>query len=123
MEYTAHATARGQGRNGEVKSNDDVGLELRLAMPRSLGGKGDGQNPEQLFAMGYAGEPELGQNTFYLLPVLKSIRLHELVIAKPVFCLHCRWWQDRWERQIWHATRSSIRKFMLANRKVWTGLG
>jgi len=52
--YTAHATARGQGRNGQVKSDDDVGLELRLAMPRSLGGKGDGQNPEQLFAMGYA---------------------------------------------------------------------
>ncbi|KAH9946998.1 OsmC/Ohr family [Amylocystis lapponica] len=52
--YTAHATARGQGRNGQVKSNDDDGLELRLAMPRSLGGKGDGQNPEQLFAMGYA---------------------------------------------------------------------
>lgn len=25
-------------------------------MPKSLGGKGDGQNPEQLFAMGYAGE-------------------------------------------------------------------
>jgi organic hydroperoxide reductase OsmC/OhrA len=24
-------------------------------MPRSLGGKGDGQNPEQLFAMGYSG--------------------------------------------------------------------
>jgi Ohr subfamily peroxiredoxin len=23
-------------------------------MPKSLGGKGDGQNPEQLFAMGYA---------------------------------------------------------------------
>ena len=55
-QYTAHATARGQGRNGQVKSDDDVGLELRLAMPRSLGGKGDGQNPEQLFAMGYAGE-------------------------------------------------------------------
>ncbi|KAI0779462.1 OsmC-like protein [Fomes fomentarius] len=52
--YTAHATARGQGRNGTVKSDDDCGLELRLAMPRSLGGKGDGQNPEQLFAMGYA---------------------------------------------------------------------
>ncbi|OCH92455.1 OsmC-like protein [Obba rivulosa] len=52
--YTAHATARGQGRNGEVKSYDDAGLELRLAMPKSLGGKGDGQNPEQLFAMGYA---------------------------------------------------------------------
>ncbi|KAI0346819.1 OsmC-like protein [Trametopsis cervina] len=52
--YTAHATARGQGRNGEVESNDDDGLKLRLAMPRSLGGKGDGQNPEQLFAMGYS---------------------------------------------------------------------
>lgn len=52
--YTAHATARGQGRNGTVTSDDDVGLELRLAMPKSLGGKGDGQNPEQLFAMGYA---------------------------------------------------------------------
>ncbi|KAI0080597.1 OsmC-like protein [Panus rudis PR-1116 ss-1] len=52
--YTAHAVARGQGRNGQVKSDDDCGLELRLAMPRSLGGKWDGQNPEQLFAMGYA---------------------------------------------------------------------
>ncbi|KAI0358535.1 OsmC-like protein [Trametes cingulata] len=52
--YSAHATARGQGRNGQVKSDDDCGLELRLAMPKSLGGKGDGQNPEQLFAMGYA---------------------------------------------------------------------
>ncbi|OBZ70631.1 hypothetical protein A0H81_09170 [Grifola frondosa] len=52
--YSAHATAHGQGRNGKVKSDDDIGLELRLAMPKSLGGKGDGQNPEQLFAMGYA---------------------------------------------------------------------
>ncbi|KAI0683282.1 OsmC/Ohr family [Cerioporus squamosus] len=52
--YTAHATASGQGRNGQVTSDDDCGLQLRLAMPRSLGGKGDGQNPEQLFAMGYA---------------------------------------------------------------------
>jgi hypothetical protein len=54
-QYTAHATARGKGRNGEVESHDDASLKLRLAMPKSLGGKGDGQNPEQLFAMGYAG--------------------------------------------------------------------
>ena len=53
-QYTAHATASGQGRNGKVVSDDDCGIELRLAMPRSLGGKGDGQNPEQLFAMGYS---------------------------------------------------------------------
>ncbi|RDX42712.1 OsmC-like protein, partial [Lentinus brumalis] len=53
-QYTAHATASGQGRNGQVTSDNDCGLQLRLAMPRSLGGKGDGQNPEQLLAMGYA---------------------------------------------------------------------
>ena len=52
---TAGCLLANTGRNGEVKSNDDEGLTLRLAMPRSLGGKGDGQNPEMLFAMGYAG--------------------------------------------------------------------
>ncbi|GLB36994.1 putative osmC-like protein [Lyophyllum shimeji] len=49
--YTAHATAKGQGRNGEVITN---GLSLNLAMPKELGGTGQGQNPEQLFAAGYA---------------------------------------------------------------------
>ncbi|KAL4074087.1 OsmC-like protein, partial [Scleroderma citrinum] len=49
--YTAYATASGQGRSGEVKSND---FALRFTMPKALGGQGDGQNPEQLFAMGYA---------------------------------------------------------------------
>lgn len=52
--YTAHATASGQGRNGVVRSSDGPGLELRLALPKALGGNEDGQNPEQLFAMGYA---------------------------------------------------------------------
>ncbi|EIM82790.1 OsmC-like protein [Stereum hirsutum FP-91666 SS1] len=52
--YTAHATAHGKGRDGEVKSDDDAGLSVRLATPKSLGGNGDGQNPEQLLAMGYA---------------------------------------------------------------------
>ncbi|KAI0066066.1 OsmC-like protein [Artomyces pyxidatus] len=54
-QYTAHATARGKGRDGQVSSDDDSGLQLRLATPKSLGGQGDGQNPEQLFAMAYAG--------------------------------------------------------------------
>jgi organic hydroperoxide reductase OsmC/OhrA len=53
-QYTAHASASGQGRNGEVVSNDEKPLKLRLAMPKQLGGKGDGSNPEQLFAMGYS---------------------------------------------------------------------
>ncbi|KAH9946997.1 OsmC-like protein [Amylocystis lapponica] len=52
--YTAYATAQGAGRNGTVKSDDDTSLELKLASPKAMGGKGDGNNPEQLFAMGYA---------------------------------------------------------------------
>jgi len=52
--YVAHATAIGEGRNGSVKSSDDAPLSLKLSSPKSVGGTGDGQNPEQLFAMGYA---------------------------------------------------------------------
>jgi len=38
-----------------------------LATPKSIGGKGDGQNPEQLFAMGYACEPlVLGWEMLYV---------------------------------------------------------
>ena len=51
-QYSAHATAKGAGRNGEVTSGN---LNLRLAMPKELGGMGNGSNPEQLFAMGYSG--------------------------------------------------------------------
>lgn len=50
--YTAHATASGAGRNGEVESGD---LKLKLALPKELGGTGAGHNPEQLFAAGYSG--------------------------------------------------------------------
>ncbi|TFK22208.1 organic hydroperoxide resistance protein [Coprinopsis marcescibilis] len=50
--YTAKATATGAGRNGEVESD---GLKLSLKTPKELGGTGGAQNPEQLFAMGYAG--------------------------------------------------------------------
>ncbi|KAJ8076306.1 hypothetical protein PM082_000726 [Marasmius tenuissimus] len=49
--YTVTAIAQGAGRNGSVSSN---GLEFKLATPKEMGGSGDGQNPEQLFAMGYA---------------------------------------------------------------------
>lgn len=51
--YTAHATSVG-GREGSVKTDDGT-LDLAIAMPPGLGGKGDkGTNPEQLFAAGYA---------------------------------------------------------------------
>lgn len=50
--YTAKATAVG-GRNGAVRTDDGL-LDLQLAMPVGLGGKGGETNPEQLFAAGYA---------------------------------------------------------------------
>lgn len=50
--YTATAHTHG-GRNGHVETTDGL-LQLNLAMPKELGGKGDGNNPEQLFAAGYA---------------------------------------------------------------------
>lgn len=50
--YTTKVTAIG-GRSGTVRSEDGI-LDLQLAMPRELGGKGGATNPEQLFAAGYA---------------------------------------------------------------------
>ncbi|GAA2247701.1 MULTISPECIES: organic hydroperoxide resistance protein [Kitasatospora] len=49
--YTAVATAN--GREGRAVSSDGR-LDLALAMPTALGGSGEGSNPEQLFAAGYA---------------------------------------------------------------------
>ena len=52
--YTAAATARGAGRNGEVTSSDGV-IDESLAIPKEMGGPGgDKTNPEQLFAAGYS---------------------------------------------------------------------
>ena len=50
--YTARATATG-GREG-IARTDDGKLELKLDTPIEMGGKGDGTNPEQMFAVGYA---------------------------------------------------------------------
>jgi len=50
--YTAKATATG-GRSGSVKTDDGL-LDLQLAVPTQMGGKGGATNPEQLFAAGYA---------------------------------------------------------------------
>lgn len=52
--YTAKATSRGDGRNGEVTSSDGV-IDESLAIPKEMGGPGGLKtNPEQLFAAGYA---------------------------------------------------------------------
>ncbi|MFI6352166.1 organic hydroperoxide resistance protein [Streptomyces sp. NPDC050743] len=50
--YTAVATAT-HGRDGRAVSSDGR-IDLQLAPPVELGGNGQGTNPEQLFAAGYA---------------------------------------------------------------------
>jgi lipoyl-dependent peroxiredoxin len=50
--YTTKVTAIG-GRHGQIRSEDGL-LDMKLALPRQLGGKGDATNPETLFAGGYA---------------------------------------------------------------------
>jgi lipoyl-dependent peroxiredoxin len=52
--HTSTVTAKG-GREGFVRSENGV-IDLPLTMPKVLGGKsaGEGTNPEELFAAGYA---------------------------------------------------------------------
>jgi lipoyl-dependent peroxiredoxin len=51
--YTAIAHASGAGRNGHVLSEDNR-IDLDVRTPKEMGGSGEGTNPEQLFAAGYA---------------------------------------------------------------------
>jgi Ohr subfamily peroxiredoxin len=50
--YRAHATSTG-GRDGTSKTSDGL-LNVKLTVPREMGGAGGGVNPEQLFAAGYS---------------------------------------------------------------------
>jgi Ohr subfamily peroxiredoxin len=53
VKYTTEATATG-GRDGRSRTADGA-LDVKLARPKQLGGPGgEGTNPEQLFAAGYA---------------------------------------------------------------------
>ena len=52
--YTAHASATGGRENGHSKT-DDGKVDVKLSTPKEMGGSGgEGTNPEQLFATGYA---------------------------------------------------------------------
>ncbi|WP_129661257.1 organic hydroperoxide resistance protein [Rothia uropygialis] len=51
--YTAEALSTGNGRSGHVRSSDGT-VSIDLAPPQEMGGSGEGSNPEQLFAAGYA---------------------------------------------------------------------
>lgn len=50
--YKANATSTG-GRDGTTRSSDGL-LDVKLGVPREMGGGGGGVNPEQLFAAGYS---------------------------------------------------------------------
>ena len=50
--YTAHAKPTG-GRDGRATSSDGI-LDVKLTVPKEMGGAGGGTNPEQLFAAGYS---------------------------------------------------------------------
>ncbi|MFU8945517.1 organic hydroperoxide resistance protein [Mycetocola zhadangensis] len=51
--YTAEALATGGGRNGRVTTPSGR-VNLDMAVPTEMGGAGNGSNPEELFAAGYA---------------------------------------------------------------------
>jgi Ohr subfamily peroxiredoxin len=51
--YTAEATVTGGRAQGHGVTSDG-NLDVQLRAPKETGGEGDGTNPEQLFAVGYA---------------------------------------------------------------------
>lgn len=52
--YSTNATATGGGRDGHSRTHDGA-VDVNLVVPKEMGGPGgDGVNPEQLFATGYA---------------------------------------------------------------------
>lgn len=52
MAYVTKATTTG-GREGRAIL-EEGGFGLAMALPRAIGGSGEGMNPEQLFALGYS---------------------------------------------------------------------
>lgn len=51
--YSVEALSTGGGRDGHVATADKA-VDLEMAPPAGLGGSGKGNNPEQLFAAGFA---------------------------------------------------------------------
>ena len=51
--YTAEATVTGGRAEGHGRTGDGE-LDVQLRLPTEMGGGGDGTNPEQLFAVGFA---------------------------------------------------------------------
>jgi Ohr subfamily peroxiredoxin len=51
--YTAQAVVTGGRAEGHGRTSDGM-LEVDLRLPKEMGGAGDGTNPEELFAVGFA---------------------------------------------------------------------
>ena len=51
--YTAEAHVEGGRGHGHGRTQDGM-LDVDIRAPRETGGEGDGTNPEELFAVGYA---------------------------------------------------------------------
>ena len=51
--YSVEALSTGGGRDGHV-STADRAIDFEMRAPKELGGSGEGLNPEQLFAAGFA---------------------------------------------------------------------
>lgn len=51
--YSVEALSTGGGRDGHARTSDGA-FSADMRAPKALGGSGDGLNPEQLFAAGYA---------------------------------------------------------------------
>jgi osmotically inducible protein OsmC len=51
--YTAEATVTGGRAEGHGRTSDGL-LDVQLRLPKEMGGAGEGTNPEELFAVGYA---------------------------------------------------------------------
>jgi osmotically inducible protein OsmC len=60
--YTAEAHVTG-GRDKGHGASTDGNLDVQLRLPNELGGNGDGTNPEELFAVGFAACFEGALNT------------------------------------------------------------
>jgi|SRR6187402_1611425 len=82
--YTAVATSIGEGRNGSARTSDGK-VEVQLSTPKEMGGSGEGTNPEQLFALGYAAcfhSAMKGQGKALGIPVVDSAVTAEVGIGK-----------------------------------------
>jgi osmotically inducible protein OsmC len=51
--YTAAATVTGGRAEGHGRTSDGM-LDVQLRLPNEMGGAGEGTNPEELFAVGFA---------------------------------------------------------------------